>query len=164
MQPKAAGGLSHQRVKVVTRKRRSEPCIHMANGVMRWCLCTCVHAWLQKCTHLLMLCQSWRAVSTMTTGLQFPWRPVHRSWSLNLGRPELTAFSHASCRYNGRTPEPWCPTAKEKKKDFASCSKVAIFTLHNNAWLEYEWKNCRKLSFSDLLTFASVVSNQVVSR
>lgn len=129
-----------------------------------WCLCTCVHAWLQKCTHLLMLCQSWRAVSTMTTGLQFPWRPVHRSWSLNLGRPELTAFSHALCRYNGRTPEPWCPTAKEKKKDFASCSKVAIFTLHNNAWLEYEWKNCRKLSFSDLLTFASVVSNQVVSR
>lgn len=116
MQPKAAGGLSHQRVKVVTRKRRSEPCIHMANGVMRWCLCTCVHAWLQKCTHLLMLCQSWRAMSTMTTGLQFPWRPVHRSWSLNLGRPELTAFSHASCRYNGRTPEPWCPTAKEKKK------------------------------------------------
>lgn len=81
-----------------------------------WCLCTCVHAWLQKCTHLLMLYQSWRAVSTMTTGLQFPWRPVHRSWSLNLGRPELTAFSHASCRYNGRTPEPWCPTAKEKKK------------------------------------------------
>lgn len=116
-QPQAAGGLSHQRVKVVTRKRKVWVYLMMSRTQYT---CTHVHAYAgeacmpAECTHHLMLCQSWRAVSKTTTGLRFPWRPVHRSWSLNPGRPELSAFSRASCRYNGRMPVPWC---QQKKKN-----------------------------------------------
>lgn len=80
------------------------------------------HTWggggLRACrdTHLLMPCQSWRAACRVTGGLamRFPWRPVQRSWSLNPGRPELSAFSRVWCHYNGRKPAPVCTTAKQE--------------------------------------------------
>ena len=85
-------------------------------------------------THLLMPCQSWRAACRATGGfaMRFPWRPVQRSWSLNPGRPELSAFSRVWCHYNGRKPAPVCTTANKKTwtdwtQLFSSVNRTTFF-------------------------------------
>lgn len=79
VKPKAAGGLSLQRVKVVTGKRRFEPYVHISNAVVHLMSAhTHTHGGSMRAfrnTHLPMLCQSWRAVSRVTRGfvMWFPW-------------------------------------------------------------------------------------------
>lgn len=80
VKPKAAGALLHQRVKVVTGKRRFQPHIAISIAVIYW-ISAHVHTHtlgsMRACrdTHLLMLCQSWRAVSRVMRGyaMWFPW-------------------------------------------------------------------------------------------
>ncbi len=120
--PKQQEVLSHQRVKVVTGKRRFEWYIHISNAVMHFMSAhththagrECKHARID--THLLMLCRSWRAASRVTRGFAtlFPWRPVQRSWSLNLGCPLLSAFWRVWCHYNGKKPAPVGTSANKR--------------------------------------------------
>lgn len=115
VKPKATG-ISHQRLTVVTGKIRFE----LSNAVIHLMSThTAVHRGsVRACrdTHLLMLCHSWRAVSTVERGFAawFPWRPVRRSRSLDPGPPELSAFLHVWCHNNGMKPAPVYTTANNK--------------------------------------------------